>query len=424
MSFIIPFRRAVVGSPLTSGSISSQFQPSSARFLNIIPSHVFRCSKSTAKKGAPPPKPKIVPPPKPKNAPKPGPWRPVSSSVTKEVGPTLIKGLPESSPWRYGEEDFMRKSRERNVPEHQTHKELKAAWEGLSFDQQDEIKESCYEKMPPERRPRMQYLAQTIRVMSVTVSIYCILAMSDAWFQSSTAPEPWPENTAPTTAGITYPQTYFITPTQVVDVTKLGLYDLDPVTVGIVAGMGALALPFSSFFNTKAAYSVSKPAYTLITAAFAHRDWKHCTNSMHHIIWVLPVIRKELDENLYHTSAFVACAASLTCWAQYMYRGFAMTQSTTPYVFMTRGIMGGSGVSCALLGAYCVTHPKEKMVNPMLPIPYFPVQIPIPIRMEVVAIVILGLWFDFRGLLNKTGHRVGHVVCISNTINRKILTSI
>jgi len=416
MSIIISFRWAVVGSLLTSRSISSQFQPTSSRFLNIVPSRVFRCSKSTAKKRAPPP-------PKPKNAPKPGPWRPASSSVTKEVGPILIKGLPESSPWRYGEEEFMRKSREQNVPEHQIYKELKTAWEGLSFDQQDEIKQSCYEKLPPERRPRMHYLPQTIRAISVTVSIYCILAMSNAWFQSSTAPESWPEDTAPTTAGTTYPQTYLITPTQVVDVIKLGLYDLDPVTIGIVAGMGALALPFSSFFNTKAAFSVSKPAYTFITGAFAHRDWNHCANSMHYIIWVLPVIRKELNGDLYHTSAFVACAASLTCWTQYMFRGLAIVQSTTPFVFIARGILGGSGVGCALLGAYCVTHPKELMVNPMFTIPYFPVQIPIPFRMEVVAIVILGLWFDFKGLLNKNGHRVGHVVCISNAINRKKLTS-
>jgi membrane associated rhomboid family serine protease len=412
MSFIILFRRVVVGSPPTSASISSWFRPSPSRFLSIVPSRVFRCSKSTAKNRSPPPKPKIVLPPKPKNAPKSGPWRPVSSSVMKEVGAAVIKGLPESSPWRYGEEEFIRKSREQNVPEYQIHEQLKAAWEGLSFDQQDEIKESCYKKMPPERRPRMQYLAQTIRAISVTVAIYCILAMSDAWSQLSTVPEPGSENTAPTVARSTYPQTIYITPTQVFDVAKLGLYDLDPVTVGIVAGMGALALPFSSFFNAAAAYSVSKPAYTFVTAAFSHRDWKHCANSMYYILWVLPVIRKELDENLYHTSAFVACAASLTCWAEYMCRGFGVAQSKNPNVFMTRGILGGSGVGCALLGAYCVTHPKEVMVSPMIPIPYLPIPMPIPIRIEVVIVVLLGLFFDFMSLQNKTGLRVGHVVCI------------
>ena len=90
---------------------------------------------------------------------------------------------------------------------------------------------------------------------------------------------------------------------------------------------------------------------------------------------------------------------------------------------MTRGIMGGSGVSTALLGAYCVTNPKEMMVNPSIPIPFLPVPIPIPLRMEVVMIVIIGLFFDFNGLLNEPGRRVGHVVCVSNTINRKVLTS-
>lgn len=99
-----------------------------------------------------------------------------------------------------------------------------------------------------------------------------------------------------------------------------------------------------------------------------------------------------------------------------------MAKSTNPFALLARRIIGGSGVICALLGAYCVTVQGEDGQSCDADA-LSSVRIPIPIRMEVVIIVMIGMLHGFQGLLQKTDHHVVHVVCMFNTINRKILTS-
>jgi membrane associated rhomboid family serine protease len=402
MLYLTAFRQTVFRSPLTSTSISSQFQSSSSRSLNIVPSRIFRCNRSsvnTKKTHALPPKPKNAHPSKQRNAPKQGTWKPPSSTITIVVEPTIIKSLSETSPLRYSPAESIRKSIKQNVPNHKARKELGAAADMLSRDHTNETKQSIYEKMPPEHRPHMRYLPQTMWTIAVVVGIYCSLAMFDAWNQPIPAPLPQKNKIAPTNAASPYPQTYLITPSQVLEVSKIGLHDLDRVSVGIAAAMGALTfLDMKSFVKASLIFSASAPPYTIVTYALVHKGWTHWAPAIYSVIWILPVIRKEFDDNLYHTSAFIACAAALTGWAQHI---SLVTLMKSSQALMAHRMIGFSGVSCALLGAYCAAHPNEKMLN---------FQLPIPIRYEVALVVLIALLYDIRGVLTKP-NGTGHVVC-------------
>jgi membrane associated rhomboid family serine protease len=404
MSFLTAFRQTVFRSPTSISSLQS----SSSRSLNIVPSRVFRCNRSslnTKKTHALPPKSKNAHPTKQRNAPKQGTWEPPSSTITNVVEPTIIKSLSETSPLRYDPADSIRKSNKQNVRNHKARKELGAAADMLSRDHINETKQSAYQKIPLEDRPHTRYLPQTMWAIAVVVGIYCSLAMFDAWNQPISAPLPQENRTAPTNVITPYPQTYLITPSQVLEVTKIGLHDLDRLSVGIAAAMGALTfLDMKSFVKTSLIFSASAPPYTLVTYALVHKGWTHWAPAVYSAIWILPVIRKELDDNLYHTSAFVACAAALTGWAQHM--SLVTLMKTSPDI-MTHRMIGFSGVSCALLGAYCAAHPKEKMLN---------FHLPILIRYEVALVVLIALLYDIRGVLTKP-NGTGHVVCTARVLN-------
>jgi membrane associated rhomboid family serine protease len=159
----------------------------------------------------------------------------------------------------------------------------------------------------------------------------------------------------------TIPQSWFLTPTVIKEGVIAGWNELDNLTIGIVvASIGVHLLKRSPLpIWEKLIHITGEKKYTAFTYPFVHGDWSHLAQNSHALIWFLPAVVHYLDGDVFHAAALFVSVPLLTSYLSH----FAFRWG------LLKGIplnMGSSGVGAAIIGAFCVAYPDEKVWVPNL----------------------------------------------------------
>jgi membrane associated rhomboid family serine protease len=157
------------------------------------------------------------------------------------------------------------------------------------------------------------------------------------------------------------PQSWYLTPTVIKQGVIAGWNELDNLTIGIVvATIGVHLLKRSPLpIWEKLIHITGEKKYTAFTYPFVHGDWSHLLLNSHAIIWFLPAVVHHFDGDVFHAAALLMSAPLLTSY---------MSHFAFRWGFL-KGLplnMGSSGIGAAIIGAFCVAYPDEKVWVPNL----------------------------------------------------------
>lgn len=123
--------------------------------------------------------------------------------------------------------------------------------------------------------------------------------------------------------------------------------------------------------------------YTIFTAMFIHGGWLHLGGNMIYL-WVFGnVIDRYIMGSLRFLSFYLVCGLAAT----------ALQIAVAPTLTIPN--LGASGAIAGILGGFLILYPHDEILTFFL--------IPIPIPVELSAIVLIGFWFLFQlvsGLLS------------------------
>jgi membrane associated rhomboid family serine protease len=157
------------------------------------------------------------------------------------------------------------------------------------------------------------------------------------------------------------PQTWYLTPTVVLEGVKAGWNELDNLTIGIVVATFAIHLlrksPLPIWENL--IHITGEKKYTAFTYTFVNASWAHAATNMAALVWFLPGVVRYFDGDLFHTAAFLTGVPLITSYLSHFAYRFGIS---TGLVLN----LGASGAIAAAFGAYCVVYADEKMWAPQL----------------------------------------------------------
>jgi membrane associated rhomboid family serine protease len=206
---------------------------------------------------------------------------------------------------------------------------------------------------------------------------------------------------------IKIPQSWFMTPTVCKEGIAAGWKELDKLTIGIVlASIGMHLLKKSPLpIWQKFIHITGEKKYTAFTYPFVHGNWAHLGSNTLGLCWFLPGVVHHFDGDLFHTAAFFASVPLITSYLSH-------------FVFrlgLIKGIplnIGSSGALSAILGAFCVANPDEKVWIPSFLI----------VRLDAkYCCVLLAMW-ELRGLFkaHASGNRPAHLVSLIKILSRQL----
>ncbi|KAJ4350803.1 hypothetical protein N0V95_004416 [Ascochyta clinopodiicola] len=155
------------------------------------------------------------------------------------------------------------------------------------------------------------------------------------------------------------PQTWYLTPTVVLEGVKAGWDELDNLTIGIVVATFAIHLLKRSPLPIweKLIHITGEKKWTAFTYPLVNASWAHAATNMAALVWFLPGVVRYFDGDLFHTAAFLVSVPLITSYiAHFAYR-----------INLANGLimnLGASGAIAAALGIYCVVYANEKMWLP------------------------------------------------------------
>jgi membrane associated rhomboid family serine protease len=155
------------------------------------------------------------------------------------------------------------------------------------------------------------------------------------------------------------PQTWYLTPSIVLEAFKGAWNDLDKLTVGIFVASFAIHLLRRSPLPIweKFIHVTGEKKYTAFTYPFVNANWTHLWLNMAALIWVMPSVVRYFDGDLYHTSALLISVPLITSYLSHFAYRFNLAS----------GLMlnlGASGAIAAAFGVYFVGYADEKMWAP------------------------------------------------------------
>jgi membrane associated rhomboid family serine protease len=228
-----------------------------------------------------------------------------------------------------------------------------------------------------------------------------LLAYLDARFNASNSPlESQPSERTK------IPQSWFLTPTVCKEGIAAGWKELDKLTIGIVLasiGMHLLKkspLPIWEMFI----HITGERKYTAFTYPFVHGTWAHLGANMFGLCWFLPAVVHYFDGDLFHTAAFFVSVPLITSYlSHFVYR-----------LDLIKGIplnIGSSGALAAIVGAFCVANPDEKVW-----IPHFLI-----LRLDAKYGSIVFIMEELRCLFKASagGVRSAHLVSLMKVLPRQ-----
>lgn len=151
-----------------------------------------------------------------------------------------------------------------------------------------------------------------------------------------------------------------------------GFKELDKLTIGLIALYAGIHILKRSPLPLweRLLHIAGEKKYTLLTYQFAHGSWGHVAGSVVVLAWFMPSVVRHFDGDYLHTAALYLSVPVLT--------GFF-----THLQFKGKGVkgipmeLGASGALSAMIGAFAVIHPHEKL------------QLPIPLRVEASTLALL-----------------------------------
>ncbi|KAH3939274.1 hypothetical protein HBI25_207540 [Parastagonospora nodorum] len=182
---------------------------------------------------------------------------------------------------------------------------------------------------------------------------YGVFAFLDTKFGSQSTEESAPSERAQ------IPQTWYMTPTVVIEGVKAGWAELDKLTIGIAVLCVAMHFLRKSPLPIweRLIHITGEKRYTAFTYPLIHSNWAHLGNNFFGLCWFLPGVVHYFDNDSFHAATFLITIPLITTFLQH----FVFRWTTV------RGIplnMGASGAIAAALGAFCMAYPDEKVWTP------------------------------------------------------------
>lgn len=155
------------------------------------------------------------------------------------------------------------------------------------------------------------------------------------------------------------PQTWYITPTVVIEGVKGCWRDLDYLSIGIISVTVAVHFlkksPLPIWENL--IHITGERKWTAFTYPLVNTSWGHAAANMGALIWFMPSVVRYFDGDLFHTSAFFVSIPLITSYITH----FAYRFNFASGLVLN---MGASGAIAAVFGAYCAANPHEKVWVP------------------------------------------------------------
>jgi membrane associated rhomboid family serine protease len=158
---------------------------------------------------------------------------------------------------------------------------------------------------------------------------------------------------------IQLPQSWVLTPKLAWEGIKAGWTELDKLTIGIViACIGVHLMKKSPLpFWENLIHITGEKRYTAFTYPFVHIDWAHLGTNMFVLCWFLPGVVRYLNDDHLHAAALLLSVPLITSYMQhFMFRFGPVTGLPLN--------LGSSGVAAAVIGAFCMVYPDEKVWLP------------------------------------------------------------
>jgi membrane associated rhomboid family serine protease len=154
-------------------------------------------------------------------------------------------------------------------------------------------------------------------------------------------------------------QSWFLTPTVIKEGVRAGWSELDNLTIGIVvASIGIHFLKKSPFPVWGRLIHVNGGRrYTAFTHTFVHSNWAHLGQNVFGLCWFLPGVVHYMNGDLFQAAALFASIPLITSYLQH----FAFRWGSVKGFPLN---MGSSGAIAAMLGAFCMAYPDEKVWTP------------------------------------------------------------
>jgi membrane associated rhomboid family serine protease len=155
------------------------------------------------------------------------------------------------------------------------------------------------------------------------------------------------------------PQSWFLTPSVVMQGIKAGWNEFDKLTIGIVvATVGIHFLKRSPLpIWEHLIHITGEKRYTAFTYPFVHSDWAHLGQNMLGVVWFLPAVVHYLDGDKFHAATLLVSVPLITSYLEH----FAFRWGAVTGLPLN---MGSSGAMAAIIGAFCVAYPDEKVWVP------------------------------------------------------------
>jgi membrane associated rhomboid family serine protease len=155
------------------------------------------------------------------------------------------------------------------------------------------------------------------------------------------------------------PQTWWLTPTVVTEGLKAGWNELDKLTIGVtVVVIGIHFLKKSPLpIWERLIHITGEKRYTAFTYPYVHNNWGHTIQNMFGLCWFLPGVMYYLGDNKVQAAAVFTSIPLVTSYLQH----FAFRWGTVKGIPLN---MGASGAVAAMMGAFCMAYPNEKVWIP------------------------------------------------------------
>ena len=208
------------------------------------------------------------------------------------------------------------------------------------------------------------------------------------------------------------PQTWYLTPTVILEGVKAGWNELDNLTIGIVVATFAIHLLKRSPLPIweKLIHITGEKKWTAFTYPLVNSSWAHAATNMAALVWFLPGVVRYFDGDFFHTVAFLTSVPLITSYLTH----FAYRLNLASGLVLN---LGASGSIAAVLGVYCVVYANEKLWLPQ----------GLVVRVDAMYWGLLfaasQAWQTFR--TPRGGNRPAHLVCLIECIpSVSLLTSL
>lgn len=206
-------------------------------------------------------------------------------------------------------------------------------------------------------------------------------------------------NTGEPSEGTQLPQTWYLTPTVIMEGFKAGWRELDYLTIGIVVttiGFHLLKKAPIRFWE-HLLHITGEKKYTAFTYPYVHADWEHVFQNMAMLCWFLPGVVHYLDGDLPQAAALFVGVPLITSYLQH----FTFRWGWISGIPVN---LGASGSISAIFGAFCMLYPDEKVWTPAFAI----------VRLDAKYWGLLFAFWQISALAKppSTGARPAHLVCM------------